>query len=1146
MLNIAHPRHTIALIGLALALTGAFLFSASHPSIAASASVVPPTWDIVADNFEGATLENWRTVAASDLSLLPGGGYGSSIGLSVRVDTGESYIYQSSIAQAHEGYLTFWFNPNSVDIPDSGTSWMPDKSIRIANVKGSEYWATLVALRMEQSQEQGHHAYLEWRTGDGSHYDYTNGKFPLRDDWQQITLGYRVDQWVAVWVDGALVRQVTGIQHEENWGSTIEVGKTNTTYNITPGGALRYDDVAFQIPRMNDLWVDTVHGDDGHDGSSAATALRTLQKAADLAGPGTTVHVLPGVYRETVQPVWDGSAAEPVHYRAENGPGTVALRGSEPAASLTWTRLSANSIGLPPGVDPSNLYYADLAAWDLDETPRFVVALDDAGAVTARLPLAREPDWSVPTEWKYHELWWAAEGGWGVAGCDPPSDEDSQNCDRAWRSKYQLTDRSDDDDPAGIEAGNLSTLGDLSGATLVALDTLQGHYTYRRAIVDHDVAQGRITVDQACEHDPGSDNPGLGWGTKYYVEGKPNLLDSPGEWWYDAAGERLYLWPLQSGNPATMNIEISRRRSGFDLKNRSYIVLDGLTVELYNQNAIQLFNGYDEKSYGNTLRNVTLRYTNRGVSINQTVYPDSCPTDIIDGFTLENSEIAHADTNALSLNEWWGSRTEADTFTHSGVINTLIRGNEMHHLGFRSDENNAIGIRLQFANQLRFEENHIHHVAQNGMHLSRSIIQSPNSYGFAPEEIKIGEILIKDNVFEHACQLNADCGGLKLWGNPPDQHVFRDLLITGNVFRYNLGWTHVAEQRNRWIGGPSSDVHGMGGFGLYADMASGLHVYRNVAYKNGYANFMLAGTWRDGDILYLNNVSANTLYGFYLGSMTYDTHGNVNTRVLNNIILNNESHGVLLSDADGDLANMTFDHNLYYLNGWRSGAEGGRSGAGDMVIYVKDNPSLYYPTLADIQANTSWEDHGVQGDPRLAGYDPTDHDLHGGTWPDWALTMHSRRAIDRGSETLPASLDALLDLFDVQDPRWSTAWDIGRHELGFGLQAFPPSQRVSAGKAAHYTLNVFPPDMPGPINLSVGETPPALSSALVPRSIPSGFGTVNLTSTLTLTALGTVEPAPGIWYTVPITGSNGVFTFSTQVRLLVGGQQVHLPFMTRE
>ena len=142
-----------------------------------------------------------------------------------------------------------------------------------------------------------------------------------------------------------------------------------------------------------------------------------------------------------VWPARSGSDGEPIVYVAENGPGTAIIRGSEPASSLSWTQLTTNTIGLPAGVDPTNIYYADLSAWALAGPPRFVVQLAGDGRSTLGLPLAREPDWDVATEWKYHEFWWAADGGWDVAGCDPSTNVDP-NCDSPWRSPTQLTDRS--------------------------------------------------------------------------------------------------------------------------------------------------------------------------------------------------------------------------------------------------------------------------------------------------------------------------------------------------------------------------------------------------------------------------------------------------------------------------------------------------------------------------------------------------------------------------------------------------------------------------------------------------------------------------------------------------------------------------------
>jgi hypothetical protein len=1108
----------------------------------AAQPVIPPAWDIVADDFEGGSLAAWSKGGAQSASLLPGGGHGSSTGLSVPVGQSNNYLYQTGIAKAEEGYLTFWFNPNGVIIPDPFTYWPPGNSICVASIVSTGYWwPPLVSLYVRHETGVGYKGFITWPEGAGNHYDYEH-EFDIGGGWQRITIGYRIDEWAAVWIDGSLVRyDDTSVSHQDAYGDVIYVGKVNDNEDITPSGTMLFDDVAFQVPRVDDLWVDAENGDDDNDGLTSGTAFETIQRAADMAGPGTTVHILPGVYRETVWPVMSGSAAEPTLYVAEDGPGTAIIRGSEPSSDPTWTQLTSDPIGLPSGVY-SNVYYADLSAWDLDGPPRFIVDMTSpplAGGTEGgqRLPLAREPDWQVVTEWKTHEFWWAADGGSSAVSCDPATDPDP-NCDYPSRSTTQLTDQTNDGEPAGAEPGNLTTLGDLTGGTLVAIDTLQGHYVYRRTITAHNVGAGRITVDRICEHDGGTGNPGLGWGSKYYVENKPALLDTPGEWWYDAATQRLYLWPPTPGDPGLQNIEVSRRDNGFSLRNRSYVILDGLTIELLDGSAVYLANWETHKAYDDIVRNVTLRYANWGVYVEQSVRATSPPENVIYGFTLEDSEIAYMDSLAIRLIDWWENSAAADSFTRPGVLNTVIRNNEMHHLGFRTDGDNAVGMSFTHANKLRFEGNYVHHVAHNGVQFSKSVIQSSKTYGFMPDEIKTGEILIKDNVFEKACQLTTDCGGLKIWGSAPDGHVFRDVLITGNVFRDSFGWTYVSEKRGRWTGGTGSQVQGMGAFGLYVDHASGIHAYRNVAYNNAYTGYMFSGRWRDGQMVYVNNVAANGLYGFSLGGSQYDTHGSVDTQVVNNIVVNNEAFGVAIEYVEGRTANMTVDHNLYYDNGW-----GGMWHAGPMVVRQRSSSGLTWEpqqTLAEVQANTPWEDHGVAGDPAFYDYDPADHAMHDGSWPDFHLTPASTNAIDRGTAQLPASLAALLDTFDVDDPTWGAAIDIGRYEAGFSIVPTPVSQAIEAGGMAYYALSLYPPDLSHAVTLTLSTPPPGLSYAL-----SSGVLTPGSIVTLTVTHDG--SPAgQGVWHTISVTGDGGEFTRTTDVSVLVGGARVYLPLVSRQ
>lgn len=1101
---------------------------------------IPPVWNIVADDFESGSLSQWEQDGA--VSLLAGWGRGGSTALAVGVSDGESSLVQTGVAKAEEGYVSFWFNPNSVVIPEPDPNyWPPSSSLSIAEVLNHDgWWPPLVALYVHNPTGSQYQAYLAWpinAAGD-RFYDYEGGSVNLANGWQHITIGYRIDQWVALWLNGTLVRYVTNVVDPKPYVDILSLGKVRETDNASFGTIL-FDDYAFQIPRIDDLWVDVQHGSDSNDGLTPAAALRTIQRSADLAGPGTTVHILPGAYRESVWPTLNGTASERTTYIAEEGPGSVAIRGSEAASSLAWTQLTSNSIGLPPGVDPTQVYYAVLSSWNLSGPPRFVVALDNAGEVTARLPLAREPDWQVVTEWKTHELWWAADGGSTPAACDPATDAD-HNCDLPSRSMTQLTDRTNDTDPAGVEPGNLTTLGDLTGGTIVAIDTLQGHYVYRRTITAHNPSAGTVTVDHVCEHDGGSGNPGLGWGSKYYVEGLPYLLDTPGEWWYDSTAKRLYLWPLIPGSPAGQNIEISRRDDGFKLTDRSYITLDGLTIEFVNQEAVSETDWTVEKSVHNTVRNSLLRYANYGLSVEQDVSASQPASNVIDGFTLEDSTVAYIDSQGIRLIDWWDNGADPDAWVHSGVLNTTIRGNEFHHLGFRTDGDNAIGLSFMFANKLTFEDNWVHNVAHNGVQFSESVIQSSKTYGFDPSEIKTGEILVKDNLIEKTCQLTTDCGDLKFWGSPPDNHVFRDVLITGNVFRDTYGWTYVSEKRRRWTGGESSDVRGTGGFGLYVDHASGITAYRNIAYNNAFTGYMFSGVWRDGPMVYVNNVAANSLYGMSIGSMQYDTHGSLDTQVLDNLLINNEAFGMDLEYAAGDPSTLTVDHNLYFNNGWRAYDQGGFWHAGAMVVRTGDpnSPSWDpYTTLAEAQAATPWEANGLEGNPLLWDYTLADHDLHDGSWPDFHLTAASALAIDHGVSTLLASLTALLAKFNVDDHSWGAALDIGRYEAGFRLIAAPAAQRIQPGGSAQYRIQISPLD----VHFNVWLTGPDLSSHLTTTLNAHSLGPGE---TVILTAVHDGAPGTRV-YTLTILGTGSGFITSAQVDLLVGGEVIYLPVIRR-
>ena len=416
------------------------------------------------------------------------------------------------------------------------------------------------------------------------------------------------------------------------------------------------------------------------------------------------------------------------------------------------------------------------------------------------------------------------------------------------------------------------------------------------------------------------------------------------------------------------------------------------------------------------MRELTLRYANRGVEVRHYVRAGESAENVTRGFRMEESVIAHMDTHGLFMSPWWGGAPDPANFPRSGIYDTTIRGNVMHDLGFRTDLDNAVGVQFEFPDRLVFEDNHIYNVAHNGVQFLWSVIDSERSYEFAPEEIKTGDLLIKDNVIERACQLTTDCGAIKFWGPPPHTHVFRDVLIVGNILRDTAGWTHILEQRVAWwAGGAGCEVSGQAGFGLYLDYASGIHAHRNIIYNNAHAGIMLVGTWRDGDLVLTQNILANSLYGVRMSGVHDDTHGgSVNTQLINNIIVGNEGYGIYQCTANETFGNLRIDHNLYFNNGWRAYADGGVSQPGLMAINTPMGRK-HYPTLGQVQGHPAgWEAHGVVGDPHFQDYDVDDHDPYNGARPDFRLTATTPAIVQR-ADTLPASLTALLIRFDLTE-----------------------------------------------------------------------------------------------------------------------------------
>jgi len=105
------------------------------------------------------------------------------------------------------------------------------------------------------------------------------------------------------------------------------------------------------------------------------------------------------------------------------------------------------------------------------------------------------------------------------------------------------------------------------------------------------VSASRVgSVDITCQNINGAQAPtfvALGSGTDawtpqggnyFYLFGVPQALDAPGEWFFDPTSNTLSLWTADSSNPANHLIETKARLYAFDLTQRSYITISGLSI----------------------------------------------------------------------------------------------------------------------------------------------------------------------------------------------------------------------------------------------------------------------------------------------------------------------------------------------------------------------------------------------------------------------------------------------------------------------------------------------------------------------------------------------------------------------------------------
>ncbi|HMN59341.1 MAG TPA: hypothetical protein PJ988_03205, partial [Anaerolinea sp.] len=297
----------------------------------------------------------------------------------------------------------------------------------------------------------------------------------------------------------------------------------------------------------------------------------------------------------------------------------------------------------------------------------------------------------------------------------------------------------------------------------------------------------------------------MGWG--YFINNHRATLDQDGEWYYDEAARRVYLFSA-SGAPANIEASVvldsssSTRHGGVMLSDGSataYITLDNLAVINWFNDGIGTPGGMNGDIYHHlTLRNLIIRDVN-AAGANLTSWlerPSDGHKGLRGGHHLLFSNVVIDGTNSFGVTGYFSeSIFENNVIQNVAVVKNL--GKSAMGCGLTTGEctENGDGFRIRmhdplnsgFGNVLRY--NYFETIGYNGVDI------------FAPETT------LERNLFNRTCDTKADCGAVRTFGS--------DNLSTTTVYNVHLIQNIIIDIRGNVDGCHASRPPF--GMGLYID-----------------------------------------------------------------------------------------------------------------------------------------------------------------------------------------------------------------------------------------------------------------------------------------------------------------------------------------
>jgi hypothetical protein len=607
---------------------------------------------------------------------------------------------------------------------------------------------------------------------------------------------------------------------------------------VLPTGDLEWAPAAFAFkPGKSVRYIDFLSGNDASDGLSKQTPWKHHPwdpnaggRAAACKGALTYVFKQGVDYRGEMNAKESGAADAPIILTRDPswGKGPAVICGSE--AVTGWQKGADNNL-IP---EPEKVWHVDVN-W----APRLVWMAGKDGAIT-RIALARTPNWTITDLDDIQSQWWTWKNP------DKPFDNYATINGQRRHLAFDKEDINESKPQDYYEGAILWTtkgwvMGNPFPARVLAVDRQNGSLVF----------PGQWGGEPSYK---------IIRGCRFYLEDKPQYLDSPGEFWFDkkGAGGRLYLRLSGDQDPNTVRVEVARRIHMIDILGMSHVHVSGLAFRFSNvywnltaapywvsHESIDVQPGCVRLLGSGTDIAVThcvFEHVHKGVRLKAVGRQDA-----IDQVVVADNVFSDADSGGVEIAD---SSTYGDVAPPMGrLYDVRVLRNKFDHIGLRPDLfSQGAALEVEYAQTAELAGNFCDRICAQGID-----VHGAKPSGAATDR-PFARILIHHNKVVDSLINVDDFGGIETWQGGP-AYVYDN--ISGNPGGYR-NWDHVLN--------PNKEDRF--GHAYYLDGAFKNYHFNNIAWgkSKGPAD-KLANTSAFQEIIsYQNTFFNNTIYNFVRGS----------------------------------------------------------------------------------------------------------------------------------------------------------------------------------------------------------------------------------------------------------------------------------------